>query len=312
MNSDELKKWAVVIGPVVAIILALFMFSRTQRGSEDIQATMLGTPEEQACRRGEATACLTYGLTARYGRAESRNLEKAYASFATACEKGLAEGCVEQGLALSKAEGTERDVKRAAALFDQACKTNVPRACRLLGEAVRDGRGVKFEEELARGLFDKACAGGDHEACVDVGRDLMKKKTDAARAVEMFRGACSQQVAKGCFELALAYRDGRGVAASVAKAGEALHKACDGSEAVACTELGKAYVTGAGVVQSREKAAQYFGQSCKGEDAEGCFLLAKELDAGTNGGALAKSLGTSAELREKACKGGISAACANK
>jgi serine/threonine protein kinase len=147
------------------------------------------------------------------------------------------------------------------------------------------------------------CAESDSDACLAVGRELVKSGNPAealpyialaalqnssakpvlelleqtanapnaqGAALEAAR-ACTQNQPLGCFVVALLQRAALGT-----KAQAALSERCDAGEAKACAGLGVAVRDGSwGIARDDERARKLFQWACDGDSSQGCFELGR-------------------------------------
>ncbi len=172
--------------------------------------------------------------------------------------------------------------------------------------------GLPVDHVAAAEQFKKGCDGGVAVGCFDlavaydVGRGVA---VDKAHAVTLYDRACDAGEARGCFNLALSYAKGEGVAADKARAATLYQRACDGGWLDGCYNLARVYRKGEGVAVDNPKAAQIFDKACGNDEAWSCgdlgFMYASALIDGK------EDRPKAAELYRKACEGGYAVACGN-
>jgi TPR repeat protein len=87
----------------------------------------------------------------------------------------------------------------------------------------------------------------------------------------LFRQACNDhQEADGCFQLALAYENGRGATQDFGRAASYYRRACDRGLGEACYSLALLYEKGAGVPRIPEQATRLKSQACQKGYAPAC------------------------------------------
>lgn len=95
-------------------------------------------------------------------------------------------------------------------------------------------------------------------------------QTQANSTFQEEQSSCNKGNGQGCFNLALSYEDGDGVAKNPKKAQQLYEKACSMRIADGCVNAAVGYRTGDQVAKNLKKAAQFFEAACKLGDEEGC------------------------------------------
>ena len=132
---------------------------------------------------------------------------------------------------------------------------------------------------------------------------------ESDRAVTVYRLACVDGYAWGCYLLAEAARAGRGgVDPSPGRALSLLQLACDEGERRACLELGRMHETGEGVPVDLDRAAELYDASCAIGWVGGCWELGRLLQE-------RRAAGDDVDVDRlhdsiwRGCTGGIGPAC---
>lgn len=107
------------------------------------------------------------------------------------------------------ASGAARDTLLGAKLVEQAAKNGYPEAMYSIGFTYLNGLGGKKDEALAKQWLIKASQAGIPVAFTVLG--TMYEKTDPAQAATAYQQAADRGDAIAMYNLALLYRDGRGV-----------------------------------------------------------------------------------------------------
>ena len=126
---------------------------------------------------------------------------------------------------------------------------------------------------------------------------------DYKTAAKLWSEACEAGNPTGCYELAIVYRDGEGVAVDHAKEDQLLGRACDGGEGRACFNLGLEAdpwsKDAAAANPNRQLAATtYYERGCTAGQQESCANLGGRLVAGRGA---PKDVARGVKLLETAC-----------
>ena len=136
--------------------------------------------------------------------------------------------------------------------------------------------------------------------------DAAYARHDFSNAAKLWDEACRGGNATGCYELAVAYRDGEGVKASPERARQLFDTACTGHDGRGCFNLSFAYAEGDGVQQSDQRSSSYLQQGCDANFMPACANLAYNY---LNGRGVAKNVDIAVTLLNKACDNGAGPAC---
>ncbi|MET0394773.1 MAG: tetratricopeptide repeat protein, partial [Chitinophagaceae bacterium] len=147
-----------------------------------------------------------YGYSALY----NNNVQGALATFQKEAPKKCPMTDYWLAYILLQTSPPARDTARGAALMEQAAKNGYPEAMYSLGFVYVNGLGGKKDETVAREWLNKAGAAGVPAAYTLLG--TMDEKTNPARALTYYQRAADQGEPVAMYNLALLYRDGRGVA----------------------------------------------------------------------------------------------------
>ena len=186
--------------------------------------------------------------------------------------------------------------------LQQACERGGRRECYRLALLYQSGEGVTKDTPRAVDLYRRACSDGGAHGCFVNGF-----ASDGARGVErpkiaaaLFDAACEKGVAVGCFDLGNLYEMGEGVPRDPARLDALWRKACDGGVVRGCNYLALRYETGApGLRPDPAKAVALFEKACQEKhDTSSCYNLALLY---ANGKAVARDAKRATDLFEKAC-----------
>lgn len=233
---------------------------------------------QQRCDARSAAACDTLGL--RYyksGKGSATELKKSAALFQKACDGGDAIGCSHLARSFLYGRGVKEDHARAIRLSETACKGDAEIACFIMGLAYDDGlAGYPKDRSRAISYYRLACGNGtkfDHacEVLAELGASssitqvapvvavavpqpdwkaaalaaneagvAAYNRRDFAAAVEDFATACNGGLAMGCYNLAMRYWNGEGVAADKPYALQLYKRSCAEGVTMACAQASAA------------------------------------------------------------------------
>jgi TPR repeat protein len=120
---------------------------------------------EEACDRGDATACNDLGVSYQRGYGTRQDDQMALQIFERACRLGSAEACNNQGALLEHEWTTGRDLEAVNDLYRHACEGGSALGCSNLGALFAKGTGVEQNLAEARWLFQRACQLGGATGC---------------------------------------------------------------------------------------------------------------------------------------------------
>ncbi|HWE29403.1 MAG TPA: tetratricopeptide repeat protein [Polyangia bacterium] len=147
------------------------------------------------------------------------------------------------------------------------------------------------------------CALGHAESCYD----LAVYEADhgaLAGAVAHYEIACRLRHSPACYNLGTCLVSGP-CPSDPTRGAQLLRRACDGGVPHACLNLGNSYVLGRGVERRPAEGVALLTRACDAGVALACFNLSVIL---TNG-PVAHDEAAAAQLRDRACRGGIEDAC---
>lgn len=153
------------------------------------------------------------------------------------------------------------------------------------------GLGVAFGANIQ--TLTQQCEANNAKACYDLGVAYVNGKgvpTNQKKAFELFQKACDLGSAYGCFGVGSLYSSGTGVAKDLSKAFSLLKKACDMGWAKACYNVGSYYYDGTGVKKDINAAKNYSKKACSMGDQRGCKNYKIMLRQGGGGGEIGWAL----------------------
>lgn len=262
----------------------------------------------ESCEKGFATACGDLGSLSVRGLGVPRDERYGALRLQTACSQGSVESCADLGLLLLTAATLERDAGRAAPLLEYACEGGSMQACATAGALLAqssDGSRVLRGHALMR----RACAASIGTSCNDWGlahAEGWGMARDLRQAALLFYQACGAHEVSGCASYAELMQTGEGgVPKDPRGAVELFSKACSQGSFRACHGVGMALLEGRGITQQSAEAAPYLHYACEYKFAPACDALAGLLDSGQAGTHLAEAV----RLSEFSCGQGIATAC---
>ena len=202
------------------------------------------------CRLGHGAACVNLGVIYVKGQGVTIDLTAAAAYFSQGCEVGDRRGCLHYGVQLLHGTAAEQNISLGVKLLDVACQVGEVEACDALHSDAGPVLQVACEQQksehcyhAARFATDKTqayrlstlgCDAGNMLACVKQGFFEIDKQPEMA--IKRFQSACDARVGEGCFSMAIAYLEGRGVSRSESQTLIHLNKACDLGDLRGCEQ----------------------------------------------------------------------------
>lgn len=284
----------------------------------------------KGCELNSANGCFSLGFAYRLGKGVAKNealgtslMDKGCAMGSSGCkflrEKGLLPP--RSAAAPAPARAAPPPVARAVPAApaknpmddpDTSCRTNPDKkaaalACNDLGVVMEMDMGdITGQPEFKRALwyFDRACALGGAGGCNSAGIMYSEGKigargnppqADHVTAFGYFRRACELEP-KGCWEVAGAYEEGRGMAKSLATAEQFYRQSCRADPEFACWLTGN-FLDRTKRGKPGEVVALYEG-ACKQSYPKACREAAVIYE---NGKGVAKDRGKAESLRQLAC-----------
>ncbi len=179
------------------------------------------------------------------------------------------------------------------------------------------------------------CTPGNAAAYHERARELEQR--DPAASLRALSCACVLEHAESCYDLAVYEADHGGISSAVThyelacrlrhapacynlgtclvsgpcpsdatRGAQLLRQACEGGVPHACLNLGNSYVLGRGVERRPDEGVALLARTCDAGVALACYNLSVLLTTGP----VAHDEARAAELRERACRGGVEGACA--
>jgi len=153
------------------------------------------------------------------------------------------------------------------------CDDALVEDCVTLGAMYLRGDVVRIDPARAIELFRGACTSGSARGCMKLG-DLYHDgtlKDDPTEEVTLYRKACDAGANRGCLAAGKAYLEGRVVGLDPVFAATLFTRVCERGNAEACLELGRLYNRGHGVRKDPARATTLFTKACQLGLDEGCL-----------------------------------------
>ncbi len=135
---------------------------------------------------------------------------------------------------------------------------------------------------------------------------LFQARSAGARSVSKLQRWCDDGLSTSCFELAVAYRQGEGVARDDTRAYSLLERACGLGSSDACVDQGLLLIDGRGVARDDTRAAGLFRSACDVGNARACGGLAY---LHQHGQGVARDVALAITLFQRACDWGKTSDC---
>lgn len=271
-----------------------------------------------ACRGGDARACLTLGMIKDQGVGLVPDAKVAATLYRRACDGGEQLACYNLGILLENGRGVDMDTGAAAKLYEAACDAGEARACSNLGYILELGDGIPEDPDRAAALYRKACKGGAMVGCNNLGvayEEGLILEPDIIRARDLYRQACDGGHVRACTRLAGLHARGcftagpEGACAPApddeARLAAMIETTCEeAGTPIACAAAG---VWLLGKAPNDPKVMERLEKACDNDEPWGCNTLATIYRVG---GAGQEPDGEQAEvLNDLACDEGFLPAC---
>ncbi|MDP6579146.1 MAG: tetratricopeptide repeat protein [Vicinamibacterales bacterium] len=202
------------------------------------------------------------------------------------CAEGFAWSCNELGILLAEGTLVAGDSSGAAASFARACDLGLAAGC-TNADALASGA-LGFTRASTSFAYawayqdtpplQEACDTGDGEGCyllASAYREGRGVARDEAMARELFLRSCDLGWPTGCSALAEVYLRGEGVAVDFGLAAGGFDQACTAGEAMSCLRLGLMYRAGEGIAPDETRSRALIAQACDMGLPTACEMLAE-------------------------------------
>lgn len=216
------------------------------------------------CEGGTFAACKQLGDAFLVGSGAPANYPIALALYAEACDGGVAAACAALVAARDDPDGTNARNASQAMLDRDACARSDLEACSRLALAYFDGTGISADPAEGEAIAVRACNARGAQACallVERWAVVQEPSARRVRASEGLRDLCARKVERACLAAA---EQAAAVPGTDPGAVFALYRsACDNSEATGCFELGRVALSGAGdLAGGRDTAVDFLARAC--------------------------------------------------
>jgi TPR repeat protein len=239
------------------------LHSVERRGKGLEKAEQDSTPDlQKACDANDAVSCVKLGRL--YGKpggegstgwwsfGVERDQSRALKLVRRACDLQNGEGCLAlASFTFDGVGGVQRSVENAIALVKRACELKSSEACRVMGLLNEQPEGKGPQNDELRKLVPKN---------PELGATFYKQ------AVAIDQESCKKNDMGACAELATLYGEGMPpvLAKDPARALSMFRKACSGGNSEACHTLGAMYMKGESGVEKNEGVAKsFYAQACQ-------------------------------------------------
>jgi TPR repeat protein len=236
---------------------------------------------QDACRRGQASACTRFASLLEQEDGPSRALGRAFGAYERACAMGDWAGCGELGRFYEQGRVVPRSYTIARQLFEWACTPDHPSACVSAGRMFAEGLGGSRDVGAAQAMFTGACDAGDATGCRKAADVVANDNTD--RAEGLFSKACDLGDGPSCVRLAhLRLSDRTGKEHTQVQSSdenmrrdkriaELFHRACDAGYGAGCEEGADRFQSGDGVSEDDKIAAELAAKACQTGSPSHCW-----------------------------------------
>lgn len=301
--------------PVAELLLRRACDMGDPRGCLEVaELLLLADPEDdlreyvqfvgKACDGGSLPACLDYAHSIERGEGQRGDVAAADEIRRRACAKGSEEACIRlaQSLTLPRRSMARQDEGRA--LFQRLCSAGNPEACGRVESLIPAA--WRGDRVAARANLSAGCAAGDASACVELGKDTMRRragKDDAAAIAE----------ALIYYDRACAADYGACSSAAIIREEAPLDAACRAGDRAACQSLAARYTEWDGPLQDFDAAQELLAGLCLSapDDAqrrEQCWAASEMMRDAARSEAVYDPVQT-ADMMNRACEAGFAQAC---
>ena len=228
----------------------------------------------KACDSNDFFGCIHLGQMYDWGNGVTVDDDLALTYYIKACNGGEMQGCSEAGSVYEMSvRDFTADRKQAFYYFRKACDGGQLSTCRIVGDKYEGEEGAP-DHVLAREAYQKACNDPDavtKESCTSLGNLYeigLGGSVDAAQAKKLYLEACDHinSDAMGCLALGKIFES----ESNYEQARTRYQQACDAIGSDACFQLAVLYEKGLGVAADKVKARTLYQQACDGGVEQGC------------------------------------------
>lgn len=192
------------------------------------------------------------------------------------CNQKDKSACLVLGKRYWSGKNTAKDYSKARIYFAKACDLGVGSACENLAYLYKVQTKLKFPFEFTtdsftKNYFIKSCNDGLADGCFGLG-STCDDDHEYDDATKHYLEACGIGSGRGCYQLALRYRDSYGnVEKNHHKANKYFKKSCN--LGYKCYMIGTIFEYGSQIKQDDAKAIKYYRKACDNAEQEGCDRL---------------------------------------
>ena len=207
-----------------------------------------------ACAAGLPSACIAGAEQRRIGQARKVEAPEPVGLWTSACDLDSAPGCAGLGERLSRSKKTWDATYMA---WTKACDTGEAGACTDLGRFVTNKHDPAWPgEQSSEAYLRQGCDNGDAEGCFWLAdADLPKKGDPPEPAYLLLEQSCEGGHGDACAELGRVHMQ-RKTSFDDEIAANHMEAACDAGHFESCKELGTMYLRGKGVEKDRTRAKE--------------------------------------------------------
>jgi TPR repeat protein len=272
---------------------------------------------EQACSKGEGSACTNLAWMKLAGDGTAKNEAAAAQLFATTCDGGQPRACSNLAAMYGFSWEGHTDLPKAFELDDRACRGGDPAACANLGVYYEHGRVVSRWHAKALEAYLRACDGGSAAGCTNAGDILTSHDSELphedARAGELFNLACEHDDGDACAAIGRLQLEGRRPVVSPDQPLAMFTHACELRSAEGCADLGEMYAKKGYARRDPVRARAAFEEGCErgsGRACEGAGALSAAGEGGPKDEAGARNLRERAlRAYDKGCAAAFEQSC---
>lgn len=221
-----------------------------------------------ACRQGDAPACLAAGDAYAAGDGVWPVPAIAFILYREACEAGLGAGCIAFfDLSRSGYDYPEGGDEEPRHLLEKACDLGDLTGCDRFANTLRENGPDPSDIARSDAIFERACAAGGADACLSLSALLLEsaRPEDHDRATDMLGTMCRKAVLAAC--QTMANRSKYKPEPDEWLASQYEHFACYLGSAPECLDLGKRVYAGTAVAAERGLALPYYDKACQIDSA---------------------------------------------
>jgi len=260
------------------------------------------------CRLGDTSSCGALG--AAYLVWDVGETATMATLLENACYRGDTTACSNLSVALMTGQRIPRDPGRGAQFARRACDEGNPLGCgnAFIFEGQRAPEDVDWEGMVRDA--QRACESASEPQCQTLaGLVVFGRVQPTPELIKRFVEQCAGGEAGVCAGLSVMHVEGKGVPKNSVIAVQLADKACGLGDGAACRNLGVWYREGRDTPKDAEKALNYFTQSCALSNPYGCTDLGRLCWDKPGGCTLHGQAFKTSDLLDAVCTAGFASAC---